>query len=208
MLFSLGGPCQRRSCCRLARYLQVSHAADGFRRRAAWYACPCCVLTVTAIKSLKVVRPKRANSVIKPYTQSSRQNSPPSQPIDRAFWRLGSKPFYLTFAKCCSSSSGGDPRHRSARSARPLCRPWYAGHALDGACGGSRPCGQRFASAVPCETYHEAAELAGDLHTGDGVSVSGMRPCTYWTTQDGTTNIRRAVRARVVKGLPPVAVPV
>ena len=39
-----------------------------------------------------------------------------------------------------SSHSGGYPWHRRAQPARPRCRPWHAGHALDGAPGGSRPC--------------------------------------------------------------------
>src|SRR5262249_23757510 len=33
----------RGSCCRFALYPYVCQAADSFRRRASWYASPCCV---------------------------------------------------------------------------------------------------------------------------------------------------------------------
>jgi hypothetical protein len=58
------------SCCRCALYPHVCHAADCIRRRASGYACPCCVLPVTATRSSKAARPKRVNTAIRANTSA------------------------------------------------------------------------------------------------------------------------------------------
>ena len=67
------------SCCRFALYPHVCHAADSFRRRASWYAYPCCVPTVTATRSSKAARPKLGNNARSARTKvpSERASCPP-----------------------------------------------------------------------------------------------------------------------------------
>jgi Family of unknown function (DUF6516) len=60
-----------RSCYRFALYPHVCHAADGFRRRASWYASPCCVPIVIATTSSKAARPKLGNNAISAKTAAA-----------------------------------------------------------------------------------------------------------------------------------------
>src|SRR5262245_29329601 len=53
----------------------------------------------------------RGGRAYQQHLQSSRQNSQPSQQIDRSFLSLGNKPFRLKLSRCCSCSrqSGSAP---------------------------------------------------------------------------------------------------
>jgi single-stranded DNA-binding protein len=63
------------------------------------------------------------------------------------------------------------------------------------------PAGQLFKLYVPIEAYSAVAEVAGDLHAGAALLVSGKLKWTSWTAKDGSKKSTLAVLARLVKVL-------
>jgi single-strand DNA-binding protein len=65
------------------------------------------------------------------------------------------------------------------------------------------PAGQAFTLFVPCESYSQVAELAGELSAGDAVMVDGKLKWQSYTAKDGSKKTSLAVLARLIKRLAP-----
>jgi single-stranded DNA-binding protein len=63
------------------------------------------------------------------------------------------------------------------------------------------PAGQLFKLFVPVECYGSAADLAGELTTGESVLVAGKLKWTSYTAKDGSKKTSLCVLARLVKRL-------